>query len=161
MANHSRRLIAACVFVAIAGNSAIVGGQGASPVSLAALSRFESDSVWVRLGTGGELKGRLISAVDDELVIKIGSGPRAIAAADIETVEISKSAAKRGALIGALIGLPISIVAAGMADNPSGGWRVVGVIVGTAAYAGIGAAIGAVIRHRQVVYRRATAAPPE
>ena len=154
MRTSSPRLILLCLAVAVAGSPVAAPAQDTNMAALGALSRFESETVWVRGGTGAELKGRLIRASDDQLVIRVGGDSRTIPAAEIETVEVSRGRAKRGALIGALIGSPLAIVGSAIADRPTGGWRVVGMVVGIAAYAGIGAAIGAVIRHRVVVYSR-------
>ena len=154
MPTSSPRLIALCLAVAVAGCPVAAPAQDTNTATLGALSRFESETVWVRGGPGHELKGRLVRASDDQLVIRVGGDSRSIPAADIETVEISRGRAKRGALTGAIIGLPLSILGSTIADRPTGGWRVVGVVVGTAAYAGIGAAIGAMMRHRVVVYSR-------
>lgn len=119
---------------------------------LGALSSLQSSMVYVERTDGREIQGRLERASDDDLVIATVAGERSVPAKDVRSVAVKRRWTNRGALIGAVVGVGLgSIAAASNGRGASDAARVM--FVTTVVNTAFGATIGALIRHRQTVYR--------
>lgn len=121
------------------------------------------------------LKGRLIDVSDSKLRMHAERATRELDMAKITRVDRARPSKKRGALIGALaggagLGLFVVAIQQGWCERtpsstcsdagPIAGAFAIGGAYGGAMGAGAGALIGHFVKHRETVFRSATA-PPE
>ena len=147
----------------------LVGVGGAPVAAQGVASTFDQLSVLVKSGdaislvdsTGRETKGRIDKLSAASLTLVTGSGSRELRETDVAMIRQRRSdPLMNGAIIGALVGsgLALTIVATLLEHGDS----TRGAAIGTAIYAGLGAAVGtsvdALIRGQRVIYRKPGAA---
>lgn len=130
------------------------------------LARTELSMVYVLDDTGVETSGRLLSLDPDSLVLLVGDTERRFEAPRVRRIQKRGDSLRNGALIGAVVGGAMGLLATGIADCPGGdpggrcpGFRAAGLLVSTGVYAAIGAGIDALVTGRTTLYQ-APAAPP-
>ena len=104
--------IAALLSASIAGTPLSIA---TSQQSAERQTAFESlaDSQWVRLAVpdGGRHEGRLLGRSSDSVVLSAEAKPLRVAATTIDTLWTRGTAIKTGAIVGALTGLALGVVA--------------------------------------------------
>ena len=150
------------LFVVVCFGGARVEAQGvASTFDQLSVLAKSGDTIWVVDSTGRETKGRIDKLSPSSLTLITGSGPRELRESDVATIRQRRSdPLANGAIIGALVGTGIAVTAIAVFWEHGDSAR--DAALGTAVYAGLGAAVGtgvdALIIGRRVVYRKPGAA---
>jgi hypothetical protein len=120
-------------------------------------------TVYVVDDTGVETTGRLLRLNADSIVLLVDGAERQFDAARVRRIQRRGDSLRNGAIIGAVVGVGIGLLAGGIADcgrdDPGGGCpgtRVAALLVSTGVYAAVGAGIDALIQGRTTLYE----APP-
>lgn len=115
-------------------------------------------TVYVRDRSGAESKGRLLELSSDSLVLLVNGDERRVALGDISRVE-KRDSLKNGFLIGAVVGVAMGLLSAGISDCPGddpGGScpvaRAALALIGPPVYGALGAGIDALIPGRTALY---------
>jgi len=134
-----RFAIAAAVVLTAGGATA----QEAPPRDLA--------RVYVQLADGGdEIDGHLVSLGPSQITLLVDGVRRDVSIDSVMKVQTRGDSVKNGALIGALI----SAVSFALVASEYGDAVLPGALVGTAAWAAIGAGVDALIPGRTTIYRK-------
>jgi hypothetical protein len=140
-----------------AGQSTTDRWQGLAPSGL--------QTVYVRDRLGVETPGRLLGLNPDSLLLLVNGVERRFDIADVARVQ-KRDSLRNGTIIGAIVGVGMGLVAAGLSDCPGehpggncAGFRAAGVAVSTGVYAGLGAGIDALVRGRTTIYAASQATP--
>ena len=130
------------------------------------LATTELPTVYVRDDTGVEASGRLLRLDPDSLVLLVGDTERRFDAARVRRIEKRGDSLRNGAVIGAIVGAAMGLVAAGISDCPGNdpggscpGARAAGVMLSTGAYAAIGTGIDALVVGRTTLYEAPAPSP--
>ena len=120
-------------------------------------------TVYVLDDTGVETSGKFLRLNPDALVLLVNGAERRFEAARVRRIQQRGDSLRNGALIGAIVGVAIGIVTAGISDCPGSnaggscpGSRATLFVVSTGVYAAIGTGIDALIPGRTTLYE----APP-
>jgi hypothetical protein len=123
-------------------------------------------TVYVLDTTGAETSGKLLRLNPDSIVLLVGGAERQFETARVARVQKRGDSLRNGAIIGAVIGLALGVITAGIADcpgdRPSGGCpgsRAALFLVSTGFYSAVGTGIDALIPGRTTLYE-APKAPP-
>jgi hypothetical protein len=114
-------------------------------------------TVFVRDAEGVEVSGKLLELTPEALVLLTGDTQRRFERNDIARIQ-TRDGLKNGAVIGALVGVGMGLLSAGIsdcpydADNGCGGMRLVIVGISTGVYAGLGTGIDWLVRGRTTIY---------
>jgi hypothetical protein len=99
-------------------------------------------------------------------VLLVGDAERRLDAARVRRIDKRGDSLRNGAIIGALVGVGLGVLVAGMSDCPGddpGGScpaaRAVGFLVSTGVYAAIGTGIDALVVGRTTLYKAPMASP--
>jgi len=121
------------------------------------------ETVYVTDDSGAETTGRLLRLTPDSIVLLVNGAERQFDAARVRRIQRRGDSLKNGAIIGAVVGVGMGLLAGGIADcgrdDPGGGCpgtRVAALLVSTGVYAAVGAGIDALIQGRTTLYE----APP-
>jgi hypothetical protein len=112
------------------------------------------DRLTVRTTQGSKLRGRLVSAEADALLVELGDGRVTVPYADVQRVSRYSNGIVLGAAIGAGVGLAIGIPGGLLLANERGMSPARGVIPATAVCAGIGMLIDSQIGRDRTIYER-------
>lgn len=130
------------------------------------LNRAGLSMVYVLDDEGVEVSGTLLRLNPDSLVLLVGGVEHRLEAARVQRIERRGDALRNGALIGAVVGAAMGVLAAGISDCPGsdpGGscpaTRATAVLVSTGVYAAIGTGIDALVVGRTTVYQAPTPPP--
>lgn len=130
------------------------------------LATAQLSTVYVLDDTGVETSGRLLSLDADALVLLVDRAERRIDAARVTRIQKRGDSLRNGALIGAIVGAGMGILAGGISDCPGTdpGGRCPGVraavfLFSTGVYTAIGTGIDALVVGRTTLYE-APAGPP-
>jgi hypothetical protein len=133
--------------------------------ALAPSGRIET--VYVLDDSGTETTGRLVRLTADSLVLLVDGAERQFEAARVRRIQKRGDSLRNGAIIAAVVGVGIGLLAGGIADcgrdDPDSGCpgtRVAAVVVSTGFYAAIGAGIDALIQGRTTLYEAPPSPPP-
>ena len=123
-------------------------------------------TVYVLDDTGVETSGSLLRLNPDSLVLLVGSAERRFEAARVRRIQKRGDSLRNGALIGAIVGVAMGLVGAGISDcpgeNPGGscpGTRAALFLFSTGVYAAIGTGIDALVPGRTTLYEAPTVPP--
>jgi len=123
-------------------------------------------TVYVRDDSGAETSGKLLHLNPDSIVILVDGAERRFEAARVTRIQRRGDSLRNGAIIGAVVGVAIGILTAGISDcpgdragGPCPGSRVALFLVSTGVYSAIGTGIDALIPGRTTLYE-ASKAPP-
>lgn len=123
-------------------------------------------TVYVLDDTGVETSGRLLRLNPDSLVLLVDDAERRFEAARVRRIQKRGDSLRNGALIGAIVGVAMGLVGAGISDCPGddpggscSGTRVALFLFSTGVYAAIGTGIDALVQGRTTLYA-APAGPP-
>ena len=118
-----------------------------------------SPTVYVVDDAGVETSGKFLRVNPDSLVLLVNDREVPFEAARVRRIQMRGDSLRNGLIIGAVVGIGLGAVTAGMSDcpgdNSSGGcpgFRVAALAVSTAFYGGVGAGIDALIVGRTTVY---------
>jgi hypothetical protein len=116
-------------------------------------------TVYVRDDSGVETSGKLLHLNPDSIVILVDGAERRFDAARVTRIQRRGDSLRNGAIIGAIVGVGLGFVTAGIADcpgdRPGGGCpgsRAALFMVSTGVYAAIGTGIDALIPGRTTLY---------
>jgi hypothetical protein len=145
------------------------------PTALSAQGTAQS---WPGLATAGlptvyvlddgdvEISGRLLRLNPDSLVLLVGDAERRLDAARVRRIEKRGDSLRNGAVIGAIVGVGMGLIVAGISDCPGNdpggscpGTRAVGFLVSIGVYAAIGTGIDALVVGRSTLCQAPTAPP--
>ena len=104
------------------------------------------------LGDSSRLRGKLVSTADNAMVLQVDGTDRSLERAGLRSVAVQERKVAKGAAIGLLVGLALAYPNAKL---QGAGAAVGGIVVDTAA----GAGIGALVKGYRTVYRVSLAAP--
>lgn len=112
--------------------------------------------------TGVETKGKLLNLDTGSVVLLIDGSERRFDLTKVRRISRRGDSLKNGAIAGAVIGVVLGSLSAGVADCPGAsdgcpGFRVFAVTMGTAFYSAIGVGIDAAVQGRTVLYQAAPA----
>jgi len=123
-------------------------------------------TVYVVDETGVETSGTFLRVTPDSLVLLVHDAELQFEAARVRRIQKRGDSLRNGALIGAVVGVGMGLIAAGISDCPGedpGGrcpaFRVGTLLGSTAGYAAIGVGIDALVVGRTTLYERPVAAP--
>jgi hypothetical protein len=109
--------------------------------------------VEVMQGNSVRLRGRLVSAAEDGMILRVGDVDRSFARAALRSVAVQYRNTDKGLIIGLLVGLALAVP---NAKSQGGGAAAGSIVAGTA----IGAGVGAASKGYRIVYRVTEAGPP-
>ena len=116
------------------------------------------DTIYVRDVSGIETSGKLLQLNPDSLVLLAGGVERRFELTEVSRIQ-KRDSLKDGTLIGAIAGVAMGALAAGISDCPGdqpGGscaaLRTTTVALSIGVYAGLGAGVDALVRGRSTVY---------
>ncbi len=119
-------------------------------------------TVYVLDNSGAETSGKLLGLNPDSLLLLVDGAERRFDIAQVARIQ-TRDSLRNGTFIGAIVGVAMGLVAAGISDcpgdNPGGacaGFRAATVALSVGTYTALGAGIDALIRGRSTLY----AAPP-
>ena len=140
--------------------SALAGARAETRLSEAPSTTFNSLRAYINkvvvvvVRDGAQTRGRLVDVRDTDLVLDVDGSSHTLAAANIQTVAVRESSWKKGATIGAGIGVIIAGVGIAAVDRPkSGSGKLAVAAIGVASYAALGALLGSLAHHDTVVFR--------
>ena len=123
-------------------------------------------TVYVLDTTGAETSGKLLRLNPDSIVLLVDGAERQFETARVARIQKRGDSLRNGAIIGAVVGVALGILTAGIADcpgdRPGGGCprsRAALFLVSTGFYSAVGTGIDALIPGRTTLYE-APKAPP-
>jgi hypothetical protein len=140
----------------VSGGATLVAAQTAAGNPEFARMREQlkaGDRLTIHLVDGASLDGQFAEAGPDSLSVTTKSGTRRVGATDVTRVQRTRRGFLLGTIIGAGVGLACGAVLASYAEN-EGNSRAAAVGLLTAAGAGIGLGIDALINFPRTVYRQ-------
>ncbi|HVL70210.1 MAG TPA: hypothetical protein VM364_23325 [Vicinamibacterales bacterium] len=115
-------------------------------------------TVWVSVADGAEYRGKLLRVDADELVLLTATEERRFTRASILQIHKRGDSLKNGAIIGAVIGTALGLLAAGIADCPGlhqdrcTGTRIGVALTSIGIYTAVGTGIDAAVQGRTLIY---------
>lgn len=123
-------------------------------------------TVYVLDTTGAETSGKLLRLNPDSVVLLVSGAERQFETARVARIQKRGDSLRNGAIIGAVVGVALGILTAGIADCPGDrtsdgcpGSRAALFLISTGVYSAIGTGIDALIPGRTTLYE-APKAPP-
>jgi hypothetical protein len=123
-------------------------------------------TVYVLDDSGVETSGKLLRLNPDSLVLLVAGAERRFEAARVARIQKRGDSLRNGAIIGAIVGVALGVITAGIADcpgdRPSGGCpgsRAALFLVSTGFYSAVGTGIDALIPGRTTLYEAPRVAP--
>jgi hypothetical protein len=130
------------------------------------LASSQLSTVYVRDNTGAETSGKLLRLNPDSIVLLVDGAERRFETARVARIQKRGDSLRNGAIIGAVVGVALGILTAGIADCPGdrtsdgcAGSRAALLLVSTGFYSAVGTGIDALIPGRTTLYE-APKAPP-
>ena len=130
------------------------------------LASSQLSTVYVRDDSGAETSGKLLHLNSDSIVILVDGAERRFEAARVTRIQRRGDSLRNGAIIGAVVGVAMGILSAGISDcprdrvgGPCPGSRVALFLVSTGVYSAIGTGIDALIPGRTTLYEASKARP--
>ena len=121
-------------------------------------------TVYVRDDSGAETSGKLLHLNSDSIVILVDGAERRFEAARVTRIQRRGDSLRNGAIIGAIVGVGLGFLTAGIADcpgdragGPCPGSRVALFLVSTGFYSAVGTGIDALIPGRTTLYEASKA----
>ena len=137
-----------------------------TPQSWPGLATSGWSTVYVLDDTGVETSGRLLRLNPDSLVLLVRDAELRFEAARVRRIQKRGDSLRNGALIGAVVGVGMGLIAAGISDCPGddpggscSGFRAAALLGSTGVYAAIGTGIDALVVGRTTLYEVPTAPP--
>lgn len=145
------RIVTVALVVTVLASPWSAGTAWSQGNGLSRVSRYAGNVVWVLDRAGRQLLVRVVSATDSELAVTIGGMAQTIPVSDVTQVWIDRDSLKNGAIIGALIGIPLGYFSCqGVRSDCEYGGHI---LFGAAFYGGVGALIDKLHHGRTVLYR--------
>ncbi len=155
------RLAVFASFLLLGAIPSVAFGQ-TSPDRLDGLQPSRLQTVYVLDNTGAETSGKLLGLNPDSLLLLVDGAERHFDITEVARIQ-TRDSLRNGTVIGAIVGIAMGLVAAGISDCPGvnpgrscAGFRAGTMALSVGTYTGLGAGIDALIRGRSTLY----AAPP-
>jgi hypothetical protein len=157
--SDDRILMKRCIAILVAALVPVPVGAQETTSNWPGLSPSGLSTVYVLDDAGVETSGRLLRLNPDSLVLLVGGAERRFEAARVTRIQKRGDSLRNGAVIGAIVGVALGLVSAGLSDcpgdNPGGacpGSRAALFLVSTGVYAAIGTGIDALVPGRTTLY---------
>ncbi len=125
---------------------------------LSGLRSSNLQTVYVLDRSGAETSGKLLGLNPESIVLLVDGAERRFDMANVARIQ-KRDSLKNGALIGAVVGLAMGFVTAGISDCPGyepggscSGFRAVTFATSVGMYAAMGTGIDALVRGRSTIY---------